>query len=63
MRTWVLACAVTVSAVMSSANAEQGDWLIRARAVLVAPTEESSPVLPLSRPSLPWRKVIVLPGR
>jgi L-ascorbate metabolism protein UlaG (beta-lactamase superfamily) len=23
----------------------------------------SSPVLPLSRPSLPWRKVIVLPGR
>lgn len=32
---------------ISSAYAAQGDWLVRTRAVLVAPTEKSSGVLPL----------------
>lgn len=48
MRRVLLSCAALISAAMPSAQAAQGDWLIRARAVFVAPTERSSAVLPLA---------------
>lgn len=47
MRHTVFACAAAFAAAVSTANAEQGDFLVRARALLVSPTEESSGVLPL----------------
>lgn len=47
MQRILLACAAAVSTLLASAHAAQGDWLVRARAVVVAPTEESHGVLPL----------------
>jgi outer membrane protein len=38
--------AVALAAVATPAFAAQGDWLVRARAIIVSPTEEAGPVLP-----------------
>lgn len=47
MQRILLTCAVVLSASAGAANAAQGDWLIRTRALMVSPTEESTGVLPL----------------
>ena len=44
MRTLMLAAAL--AAIAAPAAAEQGDWLVRARAIMVAPQDDSGPVLP-----------------
>jgi outer membrane protein len=41
-----LASAIAAVAASTPAQAEQGDWLLRGRAILVAPTEDSSGVEP-----------------
>jgi len=41
-----LAAAIAAVAVATPAQAEQGDWLLRGRAILVAPTEDSSGIEP-----------------
>lgn len=41
-----LAAAVAAAAAATPAQAEQGDWLLRGRAILVAPTEDSSGIEP-----------------
>lgn len=47
MKLHCLAAAVAAVAVAAPAQAEQGDWLLRGRAILVAPTEDSSGIEPL----------------
>jgi outer membrane protein len=40
------AVAAAAAAIIAPAHAEQGDWLVRLRAIGVMPTEEAGPVLP-----------------
>lgn len=42
----IASAAVAAAAIMSPAYADQGDWLVRLRAIGVIPTEEAGPVLP-----------------
>lgn len=42
----ILVGAAMMAATISSAAAEQGDWLVRGRVILVSPTEETSGVQP-----------------
>lgn len=44
MRKLMLAAAL--AAIAAPAAAEQGDWLVRARAIMVAPQDEAGPILP-----------------
>jgi outer membrane protein len=46
MKAQYLAAAIIVAAIATPAHAEQGDVLLRARGILVAPTEESSGIEP-----------------
>ena len=46
MKAEYLVAAVAVVAAAAPAQAEQGDWLVRGRAILVAPTEDSGGVQP-----------------
>ena len=46
MRRVVLAGATSILAAVSPVQAEKGDWLIRARAIVVAPNERTGPVTP-----------------
>ena len=46
MKISYLAAAAIAALIATPAQAEQGDWLLRGRAILVAPTEESSGVKP-----------------
>lgn len=46
MKIRYLAAAIATVAAATPAQAEQGDWLLRGRAILVAPTESSSGVEP-----------------
>ena len=48
LRTLILGAAMAVSTIATTATAaaEQGDWLVRARVINVAPTEETSGVQP-----------------
>jgi outer membrane protein len=46
MKTQYLAAAALAAAVATPAQAEQGDWLLRGRAILVAPTEDSGGIEP-----------------
>jgi len=46
MKMTYLAAAVVAAAIAAPAQAEQGDWLLRGRAILVAPTEDSSGIKP-----------------
>lgn len=55
MRTSIILGFVSALAMTTPALAEQGDFLVRARAILVAPNEDSGPVLP----SFPGGKVAV----
>jgi outer membrane protein len=50
-----LAAAIAAAAAATPAQAEQGDWLLRGRAILVAPTEDSSGV----EPAFPHEEVSV----
>ncbi|UAK25965.1 OmpW/AlkL family protein [Sphingomonas nostoxanthinifaciens] len=54
----ILASAAAAFLVATPALAEQGDWLIRARAIMVAPLEKSGPV----EPSFPGAHVAVNNG-
>ena len=42
----LLISATILSGVFTQAYAEQGDWLVRARGIVVSPTENSGPVMP-----------------
>lgn len=42
----ILIAAASVAALTAPAYAAQGDWLVRARAIYVAPQDDSGPVLP-----------------
>jgi outer membrane protein W len=42
MKSIYLAAAAALTAVAAPAQAEQGDWLLRGRAILVTPTEDST---------------------
>ncbi len=46
MRSTVLSAAAILSAMTAPAAAEQGDWLVRLRGIMVAPNEDSGAVLP-----------------
>jgi outer membrane protein len=49
MNTWLIRAALTgvsMLACSAPAHAEAGDWIIRGRAIMVAPTEQSSSILP-----------------
>jgi outer membrane protein len=46
MKSIYLAAAAALTAVAAPAQAEQGDWLLRGRAILVTPTEDSSGIKP-----------------
>lgn len=46
MKLQYMAVAVLAAAVATPVQAEQGDWLLRGRAILVAPTEHSSGITP-----------------
>jgi len=46
MRGVLVAGVASLLAVAGPAHAEKGDWLVRARAILVAPNERSGPVTP-----------------
>lgn len=46
MKIQYLAASALAVAVATPAHAEQGDWLLRGRAILVAPTEDSSGIEP-----------------
>jgi outer membrane protein len=46
MKAQYLAAALVAAAIATPAQAEQGDWLVRGRAIMVAPTETSSGVEP-----------------
>lgn len=46
MRTHLLSAAAALAAIATPAAAEQGDWLVRLRGIMVSPNEESGAVLP-----------------
>lgn len=46
MRLSLLSAAAILSAASAPAAAEQGDWLVRLRGIVVAPNEDAGPVLP-----------------